>query len=70
MQLAYRFSHKIELAWFALLILNLSGIINFNIIPYNDNYILVMLWLWLLFFFLRSVYDHIPIQPPAGTGTR
>ncbi len=57
-QLAYRLSHKIELAWFALLILNLSGIINFDIIPYNDNYILVTLWPWVLLFFLRAVYDH------------
>ena len=26
--------------------LNLSGIINFDIIPYNDNYILVGCWPW------------------------
>lgn len=55
--LAYRLTGKYQLAWFALLLLNLSGIINFDIIPYNDNYILVALWPWMFYFFLRAVYD-------------
>ena len=56
--LAYRLTNRKDLAWFALLLLNLSGIINFDIIPYNDNYILVTFWAWILYFFLRAVYDH------------
>ncbi len=56
--LAYRLTERKDLAWFALLLLNLSGVINFDIIPYNDNYILVTFWAWILYFFLRAVYDH------------
>ncbi|OTA16202.1 glycosyl transferase [Xenorhabdus beddingii] len=57
-QLAFRLTGKIALAWLAMLTLNLSGIINFDIIPYNDNYLLVMLWPWSLLFFLRAIDDH------------
>ncbi|SFU59554.1 ArnT family glycosyltransferase [Xenorhabdus koppenhoeferi] len=57
-QLAFRLTAKIILAWLAMLTLNLSGIINFDIIPYNDNYLLVMLWPWSLLFFLRAIDDH------------
>lgn len=49
--LARRLSGSSRLAWLALLTLNLSGIINFDIIPYNDNYLLVMLWPWMMLFF-------------------
>ncbi|EGY27903.1 hypothetical protein Rin_00021720 [Candidatus Regiella insecticola 5.15] len=34
--------------------LNISGIINFDIIPYNDNYLLVMLWPYLFLFLLKQ----------------
>ncbi|WP_237385793.1 ArnT family glycosyltransferase [Xenorhabdus sp. Sc-CR9] len=57
-QLAFRLTDKIILAWLAMLTLNLSGIINFDIIPYNDNYLLVMLWPWSLLLFLRAIDDH------------
>ncbi|MCC8368227.1 glycosyltransferase family 39 protein [Xenorhabdus sp. PB61.4] len=57
-QLALRLTGKTELAWLAMLSLNLSGIINFDIIPYNDNYLLVMLWSWSLLFFLKAIDDH------------
>ncbi|CDG87926.1 glycosyltransferase family 39 protein [Xenorhabdus bovienii] len=57
-RLAFRLTGKVELAWLAMLTLNLSGIINFDIIPYNDNYLLVMLWPWALLFFLRAIDDH------------
>ncbi|MBC8953265.1 glycosyltransferase family 39 protein [Xenorhabdus sp. PB62.4] len=57
-QLAFRLTGKIVLAWLAMLTLNLSGIINFDIIPYNDNYLLVMLWPWSLLFFLRAIDEH------------
>ncbi|MDX7986146.1 glycosyltransferase family 39 protein [Xenorhabdus sp. 12] len=57
-QLAFRLTGKVLLAWLAMLTLNLSGIINFDIIPYNDNYLLVMLWPWSLLFFLRAIDDN------------
>ncbi|MDX8000755.1 glycosyltransferase family 39 protein [Xenorhabdus sp. Reich] len=57
-QLAFRLTGKVTLAWLAMLTLNLSGIINFDIIPYNDNYLLVMLWPWALLFFLRAIDDN------------
>lgn len=47
-----------RLAWIALLTLNLSGIINFDIISYNDNYLLVMLWPWMLLFFYHAITRH------------
>lgn len=56
--LSYRLTQRKDLAWFALLILNLSGIINFDIIPYNDNYILVTFWAWIIYAFIRAVYDN------------
>lgn len=58
--LARRLSGSRSLAWLALLTLNLSGIINFDIIPYNDNYLLVMLWPWMLLFF------HLAIERSAN----
>ena len=56
--LTYRITQHLDYAWLALLSLNLSGIINFDLIPYNDNYILVAFWPWVLFFFVRAVYDN------------
>lgn len=53
--LARRLSGSTSLAWMALLTLNLSGIINFDIIPYNDNYLLVMLWPWMALFFHMAI---------------
>ncbi len=44
-QLARRLCHDEVLAGFSQLSLGLSGGINVDIIPYNDNYLLVMLWL-------------------------
>ncbi|AHF75703.1 hypothetical protein Sant_0607 [Sodalis praecaptivus] len=57
-QLAWRLSGDRRLAWLALLALNLSGVINFDIISFNDNYLLVMLWPWLWVFFLRAAFDR------------
>lgn len=64
--LARRLSGSTSLARMALLTLNLSGIINFDIIPYNDNYLLVMLWPWMaLFFHWRS-----RVRPTGGRPSR
>lgn len=53
--LAYRLTLRTSLAWLAMLTLNLSGIINIDIIPYNDNFLLVMLWPWMLLFFYLAI---------------
>lgn len=53
--LARRLSASEPLAWLALLTLNLSGLINFDIISYNDNYLLVMLWPWMMLFFVQAI---------------
>lgn len=46
------------MAFFSLMSLNISGIINFDIIPYNDNYLLVMIWPYLFLFFIKAIYDN------------
>lgn len=53
--LARQLSGSTRLAWLALLTLNLSGLINFDIISYNDNYLLVALWPWMMLFFLLAL---------------
>ncbi|PWI77133.1 glycosyltransferase [Enterobacter sp. CGMCC 5087] len=53
--LAFQVRGSRRLAWFALLSYGMSGIINFDIIPYNDNYLLVMLWPWMMYFFFRAL---------------
>jgi hypothetical protein len=55
--LAYRLSGCRQLAWLALLTLNLSGVINFDIIPYNDNHLLVALWPWMLLLVIKAGFD-------------
>ncbi|MGK0600305.1 glycosyltransferase family 39 protein [Yokenella regensburgei] len=56
--LAKELSGSERLAWLALFTLNLSGIINFDIISYNDNYLLVMLWPWMMLFFFLAITRH------------
>ena len=55
--LAHRLSGDRHLAWLAMLSLHLSGAINIDILPYNDNYLLVMLWPWMLWLFIRGLLD-------------
>ncbi|VVE21175.1 glycosyltransferase [Pandoraea horticolens] len=55
--LAHRLSGERSLAWLAMLSLHLSGAINIDILPYNDNYLLVMLWPWMLWLFIRALLD-------------
>jgi len=47
-----------QVAILSLLSLNASGIINFDIIPYNDNYLLVTMWPYVFLFFIKAVYDN------------
>lgn len=56
--LAKKLSGSVNLSWLALLSLNLSGIINFDIISYNDNYLLVMLWPWMFLFFFKAISEN------------
>lgn len=71
--LARHLSGSTRLAWLALLTLNLSGIINFDIIPYNDNYLLVMLWPWMMLCFhlaiTRSANWWLAFAVTAGLAT-
>ncbi|MEF3064891.1 glycosyltransferase family 39 protein [Pandoraea apista] len=61
--LAQRLSGDRRLAWLAMLSLHLSGAINIDILPYNDNYLLVMLWPWMLWLFVRSLLDSPRFWP-------
>jgi hypothetical protein len=47
-----------EIAWLSFMSLNLTGIINFDVIAYNDNYLLVAFWPYLFLFFVKAIYDH------------
>ena len=47
-----------QIALLSLMSLNISGIINFDIIPYNDNYLLVMFWPYIFLFFIKAIYDN------------
>ncbi|VVD61010.1 glycosyltransferase family 39 protein [Pandoraea anhela] len=55
--LAKRLSGDTRLAWLAMLSLHLTGAINIDILPYNDNYLLVMFWPWMLWCFVRAMCD-------------
>jgi len=46
-----------QIALLSLMSLNLAGIINFDAIPYNDNYLLVTFWPYMFLFFVKAVYD-------------
>ena len=47
-----------QIAILSLLGLTTSGIINFDILPYNDNYLLVAMWPYMFLFFIKAVYDN------------
>ncbi|WP_287497275.1 glycosyltransferase family 39 protein [Pandoraea sp. CB10b_02] len=65
-QLALRLTHRRDLAWLAMLSLNVSGVLNIDILPYNDNYLLVMLWPWMLYLLVRAVFDTPAAWPLFG----
>lgn len=64
--LAHRLSGDRYLAWLAMLSLHLSGAINIDMLPYNDNYLLVMFWPWMLWLFVRSLLDSPRYWPALG----
>ncbi|VVD78732.1 glycosyltransferase [Pandoraea capi] len=55
--LARRLCADTRLAWLAMLSLHLTGATNIDILPYNDNYLLVMFWPWMLWLFVRAMCD-------------
>ncbi|MGF1771281.1 glycosyltransferase family 39 protein [Vibrio wakamikoensis] len=65
-RLAYKLTDSIALAWLGMLTLNLSGVINFDAIPYNDNYLLFGSWSWLLLMFVKAVYEDSRWWIPYG----
>ncbi|MGR5218611.1 ArnT family glycosyltransferase [Vibrio parahaemolyticus] len=65
-RLAYKLTESTALAWLGLLTLNLSGVINFEAIPYNDNYLLFGSWPWILLFFVKAVYEDSKWWVPFG----
>ncbi|MEH4266060.1 glycosyltransferase family 39 protein [Klebsiella aerogenes] len=68
--LARDLNQEMRLSWFAVLSLGISGVINFDIIPYNDNYLLVMFWPWMFWLFLRALtrspWWWLPFSAIAG----
>jgi hypothetical protein len=56
--LSKRLFGRSDIALLSLMSLNLSGIINFDVIPYNDNYLLIMFWPYLFLFFIKAVYEN------------
>jgi len=55
--LAYKLTDSRPLAWLAMLTLNLSTVINVDVIPYNDNFLLFGSWPWIGLLFIKAVYD-------------
>lgn len=58
--LTRRLTGQADLAWLALMSLNLSGSINIDMLPYNDNYLLVGLWPWLFWALARALATDSP----------
>lgn len=44
-------------ALLAVLMMSFSATISIDMLPYNDNYLLMMLWPWMWFGFIRALYD-------------
>lgn len=51
------FGHD-AVALLAMMSLNLAGIVNVDVLPYNDNYLLVALWPYLFLFFVKAAFDR------------
>lgn len=47
-----------EIALLAFMSLNLSSAVNFDTIPYNDNYLLITLWPYIFLFFVKAIFDR------------
>ncbi|MDR6739205.1 hypothetical protein J2X56_001191 [Herbaspirillum sp. 1173] len=55
--LTFRLTHSQGLAWLAVLLLHLTAIINTDAQNQNDNFLLIMTWPWMFYFFIRAGFD-------------
>ncbi len=65
-KLALRLTHSTQLAWLAVLALHLNVAISTDAQNQNDNYLLVMLWPWLFYLFIRAGFDNTRFWIPFG----
>ena len=56
--LALRLLRDVRLALLAALALGLTTIVSVSSIPYNDNYLLIALWPFAFYFFIRACFDQ------------
>lgn len=45
-------------ALLGVMMMALTGTTSIDLLPYNDNYLLMMLWPWIWYGFIRAVYDN------------
>ena len=55
--LALRLLRDVRLALLAVLALGLTTIVSVSAIPYNDNFLLIALWPYAFYFFIRACFD-------------
>ena len=55
--LAVRLLNDLRQALLAVMALSLTTIVSFDAIPYNDNYLLVALWPYMFYFFIKACFD-------------
>ncbi len=55
--LSVRLLGDLRLSILAVMALSLTTVVSYNAIPYNDNYLLVMLWPYLFYFFVKACFD-------------
>lgn len=72
-KLALRLTNSTQLAWLAVLALHLNVAISTDAQNQNDNYLLMMLWPWLFYLFIRAGFDNsrfwVPFAAIAGLAT-
>lgn len=71
--LAFRLTHSLRHAWLAIFLLHLTAIVSTDAQIQNDNYLLVMTWPWLFYFFIRAGFENhrfwLPFAIIAGVAT-
>ena len=72
-KLALRLTYSTRLAWLAMLALHLNVAISTDAQNQNDNYLLIMLWPWMVYLFIRAGFDNsrfwLPFALTAGLAT-
>ena len=64
--LALRLLEDVRLALLAVFALGLTTIVSISSIPYNDNYLLIALWPYAFYFFVRACFDRRRFWVGAG----